>query len=76
MLESGIFHEFSAPYDAATKGQAEKYVQAIKDSLKKLQSKNDVSKDVRMVLAHYRSMSRCTTEKTPSELFLGQKVRC
>ena len=76
LKNNGIFHKFSAPKYPATNGQAERYVQIIKISLTKMiDNKATIAKDLRLILAQYRSMPHCTTGKSPAELFLGRKIR-
>lgn len=76
LKENGILHKFSAPYYPATNGQAERYVQMIKESLKKMDDPKNIDSDVRKILFQYRNMVHPHTNKTPAELFLGRKLRC
>ena len=71
----GIEHKLSVPFYPATNGQAERFVQIIKNALKKLNYKRNIRGDVRKILALYRSMPHRTAGKTPAELFSGRKTR-
>ena len=75
LAENGILHKFSPPYHPSSNGQAKRFVQMIKSALKKCDNKANLHLDVKKIVMQYRNMPRGTTDKTPSELFLGQKIQ-
>ena len=73
---NGVKHTKSAPYHPASNGQAERFVQSLKQALKA--SKNDGrSLDQRLYnyLLTYRSSPHSTTGVAPASLFLNRHVR-
>ena len=76
MKSNGIHHIRSAPYHPATNGLAERMVQTFKNSLKA--SKADgftIQKKLDQFLMAYRIAPHSTTNRLPSELFLGRSLR-
>ena len=54
----GIQHKLNAPYNPATNGQAERFVQMLKQSLKKMENEEGTIQDkVHRILVQYRIMS-------------------
>ena len=41
---------------------------------KMIDNKSTIAKDLRLILAQYRSMPHCTSSKSPAEIFLEQKI--
>ncbi|CAB3249360.1 unnamed protein product [Arctia plantaginis] len=71
-----IIHKRSAPYNPATNGQAERYVQIIKNKLRCLRAnKNKMQKCLNQILFQYRIMPHTATGKTPSELIFNFCVK-
>ena len=70
LKQNGIKQMFSPPYMPSCNGQAERYVQSIKNMLKK-QDKN-LSKNHRLfnVLFNYRNTPHAVTGMTLDQLFL------
>ncbi|EZA55634.1 hypothetical protein X777_04326 [Ooceraea biroi] len=72
---NGIKHKVTAPYHPATNGQAERFVQVLKQSLKRANCDiSNVQLVLSQVLLQYRSMVHAFTNKSPAELFLGRKL--
>ena len=74
--QQGIKHIKSAPYHPSTNGLAERFVQTFKNAMRASESDGQ-SLILRMntFLSKYRSTPHATTGLTPTELFLGRKVR-
>ena len=73
---NGIRHTCSASYHPQTNGEAERFVQTLKQFLRaeKL-DKCSVQTKVSRFLLSYRSTPNYTTGRTPSELFLKRNIR-
>ena len=72
-----IYFKFSAPYNPSSNGQAEKYVQTLKNALNKMcNTSKNIEKSLLQLLSQYRIMPHVSTGKTPSELMFNRKVRC
>lgn len=71
---SGIEHIRTAPFHPQSNGQVERFVDTFKRALKKQQNCID---GIREFLLYYRATdnSNACEGKSPSELFLGRKVR-
>jgi hypothetical protein len=61
LKSNGIHHKCSAPYHPATNGQAEIFVQIMKQS-------DDVLLKLRRFLMQYKTTSHTTTKRNPSEI--------
>ncbi|XP_011862003.1 PREDICTED: uncharacterized protein K02A2.6-like [Vollenhovia emeryi] len=73
---NGITHRLTAPYHPATNGQAERYVQTLKNSLKQMQSTHaTVQADLQKLLTQYRNTPHAGTGKTPAEMLFARKLR-
>lgn len=72
---NGITHKITSPYNPSTNGQAERFVQTLKQALKRMKCD---SANINLVLCNlllqYRSMPHATTNKSPAELFIGRKI--
>ncbi|XP_055351901.1 uncharacterized protein K02A2.6-like [Paramacrobiotus metropolitanus] len=74
--EHGIKHLRTPPGHPQSNGQAERYVQTIKDGVAKLMAdRKNLSDALRQFLWRYRGAPYATTGKSPAELFLGRKFR-
>ena len=76
MLANGIKHLLSAPYHPATNGEAERFVQTFKKSLRA--GKDDsgtVPQKLARFLLTFRATPHATTGMAPAELFLQRQVR-
>ncbi|XP_037828650.1 uncharacterized protein K02A2.6-like [Lucilia sericata] len=69
--ENGILHKFTASYHPQSNGQAERFVDTLKRALKKLEGTGTSSENLQTFLKCYRS----SPNKSPSELFVGRKIR-
>ncbi|MCG8032935.1 MAG: DDE-type integrase/transposase/recombinase [Candidatus Thiodiazotropha taylori] len=76
MKNNGIVHLKSAAYHAATNGQAERFVQTFKNSMRAMKSEpSDINKKIANFLLSYRNTIHATTNETPAKLFLGRNLR-
>ncbi|XP_011688649.1 PREDICTED: uncharacterized protein K02A2.6-like [Wasmannia auropunctata] len=77
LQQNGIRHKLTAPYNPATNGQAERFVQTLKKSLLSMETQN---KDLDVVLQHllmqYRVTPHCTTQTSPAKLMFDREIRC
>ena len=70
------FHKRIAPYHPATNGQAERYVQTVKNGLKAMNTtSNSLQSNLNIFLRQYRKSPHSTTGQSPSWLFLGRELR-
>ncbi|XP_024885583.1 uncharacterized protein K02A2.6-like [Temnothorax curvispinosus] len=73
---NGIIHKRTAPFHPATNGQAERYVQTLKNALKRMQSNHtNVHVDLQKLLLQYRNTPHAGTGKTPAEMLFARKIR-
>lgn len=76
MRTNGIEHLKSAPYHPATNGEAERFVQTFKNSLKAgCKDKGTLVQKLSQFLLSYRITPHTTTGVAPTELFLKRQVR-
>ena len=76
MKMNGIHHKFSCPGQPATNGQAERFVQSMKQGLKA--SRNDnckVQTRLDCFLLAYRNSDHNLTKHTPAQLFMNRPLR-
>ena len=72
----GIIRMNTPPYHPSSNGQAERYVDTVKRGLQKLKSEKPLHEALQIVLSSYRSTpNRQCGGKTPSEMFMGRRVR-
>ena len=78
LKSNGIRLKLIAPYNPSTNGQAERYVQILKKSIKKMCMKNqkDIDTSLQQMLAMYRIMPHMGTNIAPAELMFKTKPRC
>ncbi|XP_018395382.1 PREDICTED: uncharacterized protein K02A2.6-like [Cyphomyrmex costatus] len=75
LRSNGIVHKVTAPYNPATNGQAERFVQTLKQALKRMNcNTSNINLNLSKILLQYRSMQHASTNKTPAEMFLGRKL--
>ncbi len=74
MSNNGIHHITSAPYHPATNGLAERAVQTVKSSLKKI-TEGSLQTRISRFLYQYRMTPQSTTNKSPAELLMKRKFR-
>ena len=73
---NGIKHIRCSAYHPCSNGGAERFVQTIKNGLKKCHiEKGNCTKKLQNFLFAYRNTPSTVTGKTPSELFLGRRSR-
>ena len=76
MLANGVKHIKSPPYHPATNGEAERFVQTFKRSLRAGRGdEGSVHQKLSQFLLTYRTTPQATTGVSPSELFLKRTVR-
>ncbi|XP_033111008.1 uncharacterized protein K02A2.6-like [Anneissia japonica] len=76
MKENGIIYKFSCPGQPATNGQAERFVQTMKQGLKA--SKHDccsINTRLSRFLLAYRNSEHNLTKQTPAQLFMKRPLR-
>jgi transposase InsO family protein len=73
----GIEHIRTCPYHPASNGQAERFVDTFKRSLKKLEGEGSMKDNLQTFLRAYRSTSNSNTpnHKSPAEHMLGRPMR-
>ena len=76
MKSNGVKHIFTSSYHPSSNGGAERFVQTIKNGLRtaNIQTGNSEQK-LRNFLLAYRTTPSSTTGQTPSELFVGRRIR-
>lgn len=70
----GIKWKPSAPYHPATNGQAERYVQTIKNALTKLNNCKNIENDLQNILMQYRITPHTVTGLSPAKLMFNYNV--
>lgn len=76
LKENGIIHKRTAPYNPSTNGLAERFVQTLKQALRKLNCEGDnIKTNLQKALFQYRLMPHQETGKSPSEMMLGRNLR-
>ncbi|KMQ86353.1 hypothetical protein RF55_14672 [Lasius niger] len=73
---NGVIFKYTAPYNPATNGQAERFVQTLKNALRRMDANAaNVYEKLCKMLLQYRIAPHATTNRSPAELFLGRKLR-
>ena len=73
---NGVKHIRSAPYHPASNGQVERFIQTLKRALKLSESSGQsFSRHLSQFLFEYRASPHATTNRPPSQLFLGRPLR-
>lgn len=73
---NGIIHKRSAPYHPATNGLAERFVQTLKQALRKTEFSNEnIVKQVQKFLFHYRVTPIPELRQSPAERIFGRNLR-
>ena len=76
MKRNGVQHKMGAPYHPATNGQAERYVQTIKNKLCAMAcNKLNVEEKLCSILLNYRKTIHPATGKSPSMMVFGRQIR-
>ncbi|XP_061892242.1 uncharacterized protein K02A2.6-like [Entelurus aequoreus] len=71
---NGVKHKRSAPFHPATNGQAERFVQTLKRSLKASRGTFTLQHRVEAFLLSYRNAPHMTTSESPAMLFLRRRL--
>lgn len=75
LKRNGIRHITSAPWHPATNGQAERFVQSLKQALRATQNDNiTLHQKLTNFLFAYRNATHATTNQAPAMLFLGHHL--
>lgn len=76
LRENGIIHKRTALYHPATNGLAERFVQTLKQALRKLYCDGEnIQTMLQRALFNYRLMSHSETMKIPAEAMFGRNLR-
>ena len=76
LKRNGVRHIRSAPYHPSSNGEAERAVRTFKQAMKTMESESGtLNQKLASFLLSYRTTPHSLTKVTPSELFLGRKVR-
>ena len=69
---NGIHHKLSAPYHPSTNGEAERFVQTFKSSIKA--NEKDLQIALCQFLMKYRSSPHASTGKTPASMMFNREI--
>lgn len=74
---NGIEHLQTSPYTPMSNGQAERFVDTFKRSIKKMENERNLDENIQIFLFNYRSTpnENLSSNKSPAEVFLGRKLR-
>lgn len=74
---NGIEHLRTSPYNPMSNGQAERFVDTFKRSMKKLEGEGNIDEILDTFLKIYRSTPNvnCPSQNSPAETLLGRKMR-
>ncbi len=76
MKNNSISHITSQPFHPATNGAAENFVKSFKNALKASKNENkSMQQKLDNFLLVYRNTPHCTTNESPSRLFMGRPLR-
>lgn len=77
LIMSGVkYHKLTAPYHPSTNGQAERYVQTVKDALRAMSTtESTLQTNINEFLRQYRKAPHATTGASPAQLFIGRDLR-
>ncbi|XP_046142815.1 uncharacterized protein K02A2.6-like [Osmia bicornis bicornis] len=77
LQNNGITQKLTAPYNPATNGLAERFVQTLKKALRTINTSNsNLQAALQRILMQYRITPHCTTGTSPAELMYNRKIRC
>ncbi|XP_058985915.1 uncharacterized protein K02A2.6 [Musca domestica] len=71
---NGIYHVRTAPYHPSSNGQAERFVQTVKNFLRKVKT-NNLHKELSNILLRLRTTPNSSSNITPSEMLMGRKIK-
>nr|XP_022900863.1 uncharacterized protein K02A2.6-like [Onthophagus taurus] len=72
---NGVKHKLTAPYHPATNGQAERFVQTVKQGLRTMSGEGDLSVRLTRLLMQYRRIPHSETGQSPAELLFKNHYR-
>ncbi|XP_049276083.1 uncharacterized protein K02A2.6-like [Rhipicephalus sanguineus] len=73
--EMGCRHVQTAPYNPSANGLAERFVQTLKNALKKDAARQLMKVKLNKLLLAYRNTPHATTHEAPANLLLGRRLR-
>lgn len=73
--EIGSRHVLTAPYHPSSNGLAERFVQTLKNALRKNKESAPLHVKLQTFLQSYRNTAHATTNESPANLFLGRRLR-
>ncbi|XP_049275984.1 uncharacterized protein K02A2.6-like [Rhipicephalus sanguineus] len=73
--EMGCRHVQTAPYNPSANGLAERFVQTLKNALKKDDARQPMKVKLNKFLLAYRNTPHVTTHEAPANLLLGRRLR-
>lgn len=73
--EMGIIHARTAPYHPATNGLAERFVQTLKQSLRKKDKQETITQHLQEFLSRYRITPLADLKVSPAGIMFGRKIR-
>lgn len=76
LKRNGVNFKYTASYNPATNGQAERFVQTLKNALLRMDANaTNVYEKLCKMLLQYRSALHAITNKSSAKLFLGRQMR-
>ncbi|KAI5743861.1 hypothetical protein M8J77_022987 [Diaphorina citri] len=75
LKKNNVIHKTIAPYHPATNGQAERYVQILKNALIAMKNEGDIDVQLARLLLQYRKTPQTSTNVSPSVLMFGREIR-
>ncbi|XP_036320563.1 uncharacterized protein K02A2.6-like [Rhagoletis pomonella] len=76
LRSNGIVRKQGAPYHPATNGQAERFIQTVKQKLTAAMIKSgSMHKELQNILLSYRRAIHPTTEKSPAMVMFGRQIQ-
>ncbi|XP_075534932.1 uncharacterized protein LOC142570433 [Dermacentor variabilis] len=73
--EMGCRHVQTAPYNPSANGLAERFVQTLKNALRKDDTRQPLKVKLNKFLLAYRNTPHATTHEAPANLLLGRRLR-
>ncbi|XP_049519492.1 uncharacterized protein K02A2.6-like [Dermacentor silvarum] len=73
--ELGCRHVLTAPYHPSSNGLAERFIQTLKNALRKSSGADTLQLRLHKFLLNYRNSPHSTTNESPANLLLGRRLR-